>query len=50
MADTAERSIKTAAKLMKNEIKRYEDITEYCAGAEDTEKKCNSFIPPLWKN
>lgn len=50
MADAAERSIKTAAKLMKNKIKCYEDITEYYAGAEDTENKCNLFIPPLLKN
>ena len=50
LADAAERSIKTAAKLMKNKIKCYEDITEYYAGAEDTENKCNLFIPPLLKN
>ena len=48
-ADDTEPIIKTAAKLIKNEIKNLEGIIEYCLGTEDIEKKSKSFILPLLK-
>jgi len=50
LADETERIIKTVAKLIKIEIKNFEDITEYYSSVEDIDYSDKSFTPPLLKS